>query len=120
MFFIPCIKWNKHYYVRTSCCNTLYELDPEMGKAIARGEQVLIRPEHLQRISKVTYGYNYKHCNYCGYETAENFQSAVRNFKSERGRESVSISKGSVTHKDHCLSRHLSILVFLWNVLVDS
>ena len=63
MFFIPCIKWNKHYYVRTSCCNTLYELDPEMGKAIARGEQVLIRPEHLQRISKVTYGYNYKHCN---------------------------------------------------------
>ena len=74
MFFIPCIKWNKHYYVRTSCCNTLYELDPEMGKAIARGEQVLIRPEHLQRISKVTYGYNYKHCNYCGYETAENFE----------------------------------------------
>ena len=72
MFFIPCIKWNKHYYVRTSCCNTLYELDPEMGKAIARGEQVLIRPEHLQRISKVTYGY--KHCNYCGYETAENFE----------------------------------------------
>ena len=65
---------NKHYYVRTSCCNTLYELDPEMGKAIARGEQVLIRPEHLQRISKVTYGYNYKHCNYCGYETAENFE----------------------------------------------
>ena len=74
MFFIPCIKWNKHYYVRTSCCNTLYELDPEMGKAIARGEQVLIRPEHLQRISKVTYGCNYKHCNYCGYETAENFE----------------------------------------------
>ena len=74
MFFIPCIKWNKHYYVRTSCCNTLYELDPEMGKAIARGEQVLIRPEHLQRISKVNDGYNYKHCNYWGYETAENLE----------------------------------------------
>lgn len=37
MFFIPCIKWNKHYYVRTSCCNTLYELDPEMGKAHCPG-----------------------------------------------------------------------------------
>ena len=74
MFFIPCIKWNKHYYVRTSCCNTLYELDPEMGKAIARGEQVLIRQEHMQRISKETYEYNYKHCNYCGYKTAENFE----------------------------------------------
>ena len=123
MFFIPCIKWNKHYYVRTSCCNTLYELDPEMGKAIARGEQVLIRPEHLQRISKVTYGYNYKHAITVGMRQQKILsiaQSAVRNFKSERGREAVSISKGSVTHKDHCLSRHLSILVFLWNVLVDS
>lgn len=119
MFFIPCIKWNKHYYVRTSCCNTLYELDPEMGKAIARGEQVLIRPEHLQRISKVTYGYNYNIAITVGMRQQKILsiaQSAVRNFKSERGRESVSISKGSVTHKDHCLS----ILVFLWNVLVDS
>ena len=44
------------------------------GKGHCPGEQVLIRPEHLQRISKVTYGYNYKHCNYCGYETAENFE----------------------------------------------
>ena len=112
MFFIPCIKWNKHYYVRTSCCNTLYELDPEMGKAIARGEQVLIRPEHLKR-SSITVGMRQQ-------KILSIAQSAVRNFKSERVRESVSISKGSVTHKDHCLSRHLSILVFLWNVLVDS
>ena len=40
LFFIPCFKWNRHYYVQMSCCTTLYELDPEMGKAIARGEQV--------------------------------------------------------------------------------
>ena len=44
MFFIPCFKWNKHYYVQTSCCNTLYELVPEIGKAIARGQQVEIQP----------------------------------------------------------------------------
>ena len=112
MFFIPCIKWNKHYYVRTSCCNTLYELDPEMGKAIARGEQVLIRPGITINIA-ITVGMRQQ-------KILSIAQSAVRNFKSERGRESVSISKGSVTHKDHCLSRHLSILVFLWNVLVDS
>lgn len=24
LFFIPCFKWNKHYYVQTSCCNTVY------------------------------------------------------------------------------------------------
>ena len=56
MFFIPCIKWNKHYYVRTSCCNTLYELDPEMGKAISRGEPVEIRQEHLTRVIRRGYG----------------------------------------------------------------
>ena len=120
--------------MRTSCCNTLYELDPEMGKAIARGEQVLIRPEHLQRISKVSdlwteffhnrpMGITINIAITVGMRQQKILsiaQSAVRNFKSERGRESVSISKGSVTHKDHCLSRHLSILVFLWNVLVDS
>ncbi len=39
LFFIPCFKWNKHYYVQTNCCGTVYELDSEIGKAIARGEQ---------------------------------------------------------------------------------
>ena len=37
LFFIPCIKWNRHYYVQASCCNALYELDAEIGKRIARG-----------------------------------------------------------------------------------
>ena len=52
LFFIPCFKWNKHYYVQTSCCGTIYELDPEIGKAIARGEQVEIRLEHLSRVNQ--------------------------------------------------------------------
>ena len=51
LFFIPCFKWNKHYYVQMSCCNTVYELNPEMGKRIARGEQIDIRQEHLNRVS---------------------------------------------------------------------
>ena len=32
LFFIPCFKWNRRYYVQTSCCNTIYELDPGGGK----------------------------------------------------------------------------------------
>ncbi len=35
LFFIPYFKWNKHYYVQTSCCNAIYELDPEIGKRIS-------------------------------------------------------------------------------------
>ena len=73
LFFIPCFKWNRHYYVQTSCCGALYELNPEIGKSIARGEQVEIRPEHLSRVNQGGYGYNFKRCSCCGYETSEDF-----------------------------------------------
>ena len=42
LFFIPTIKWNRRYYVRTSCCGRIYELDPQIGKRIERGERVEI------------------------------------------------------------------------------
>ena len=74
LFFIPCFKWNKHYYVKTSCCNTLYELNPEIGKAISRGEQVEILPEYLTKINQGNKGYIYKRCNNCRYETTEDFE----------------------------------------------
>ena len=74
LFFIPTIKWNKQYYVQTSCCGTVYELDSEIGKAVARGEEVEIRQEHLTRVMNgggFTTGY--KKCRQCGYETTEDF-----------------------------------------------
>lgn len=73
LFFIPCFKWNKRYYVRTSCCGTLYELDPGIGRAIAHGGLVKILPQHLMRVNEGTY-HSTKHCNNCGYETDENFE----------------------------------------------
>lgn len=42
LFFIPILKWSKKYYVQSTCCNTIYELDAEIGKQIARGERVEI------------------------------------------------------------------------------
>ena len=74
LFFIPCLKWNKHYYVQTSCCNSVYELDPEIGKAIARGETVEIKPEHLSKVDQGGYSRHCKRCSNCGYETAEDFE----------------------------------------------
>ncbi|MCR5788277.1 MAG: zinc ribbon domain-containing protein, partial [Lachnospiraceae bacterium] len=72
-FFIPCFKWNKHYYVQTSCCGKVYELDPEIGKRIARGERVDIAGNDLNDA-----GYSSqpmpKTCSYCGYSTYEDFQ----------------------------------------------
>ena len=74
LFFIPCFKWNRHYYVQTSCCNTIYELDATIGRKIERGEDVRILPEHLRRAGNGRTGYiGYKRCANCGYETTEDF-----------------------------------------------
>ena len=73
LFFIPIIKWNKKYIVRTTCCNGQYELDPAIGQAIARGDDVQILPEHLTAIGNDRQS-NYKRCNACGFATEEDFQ----------------------------------------------
>ena len=51
LFFIPCFKWNKQYYVQMSCCGKFYRLNSEVGKQIARGEDVEIRPEDLEPVA---------------------------------------------------------------------
>lgn len=47
IFFIPIFKWGRTYYVRTSCCGSLYQLRPEVGRAIERGESVTIQQTDL-------------------------------------------------------------------------
>lgn len=74
LFFIPCFRWNRRYYVQMSCCGTQYELDPGVGKRVARGENVEIRPEHLQRVRSAKWDYPYKKCVSCGFRTSEDFQ----------------------------------------------
>lgn len=49
-WFIPWLRWNKRYYVRTTCCGTIYELDREVGKRIARGEHLEITPADLTKL----------------------------------------------------------------------
>ena len=72
LFFIPTFKWGKRYYVETTCCNGIYELDPEVGRRIARGEDVQIRQEDLTRV--MGQGYSVKRCQNCGYTTDEDFE----------------------------------------------
>ena len=76
LFFIPIIKWNRHYYVQMSCCSTVYELDPEVGKRLGHGEQADITETDLTLVQagRRTSGWNRKHCEACGYETEEDFE----------------------------------------------
>jgi hypothetical protein len=74
IFFIPILKWNRKYYVRTSCCNALYQLNPEVGKRIARGEQIEIRKEDLERVNEYGQQVRMHRCANCGFTTAEDFE----------------------------------------------
>lgn len=84
LFFIPCFKWNKQYFVRMSCCGKIYRLDPEIGKRISRGEEIEICREDLE---EVDFGYSddgisrranwtgfSKTCPGCGYEADQDFE----------------------------------------------
>ena len=75
-FFIPLFKWNRKYYVKMSCCGTVYELDPEVGKRLGHGEQADITETDLTLVQagRRTSGWNRKHCEACGYETEEDFE----------------------------------------------
>lgn len=76
LFFIPVFKWNRRYFVETSCCSSIYELDETKGKMIAKGESTQINDEDLKLVytSFNDPGDHYKKCSHCGYETWEDFE----------------------------------------------
>ena len=72
LFFIPIFKWNKRYFVKNTCCNSIYILDNELGVKISRGENILISESDLQLAN-----YNQptvNRCSNCGYIGDEDFQ----------------------------------------------
>lgn len=76
LFFIPCFKWNKKYYARSTCCQTLFELDPVKGRQMERGEEVHLEPGDLSVCREGFYGLGRQTCyvcDNCGYSTSENF-----------------------------------------------
>lgn len=70
LFFIPCFWWNRRYYVRTSCCGSVFELSSEKGESIRRGDAVDISEYDLNTVFQ---GRPVKRCPNCGYETDEDF-----------------------------------------------
>lgn len=70
LFFIPILKWNKKYYVRTSCCNSLYSIENDLGKAIERGEVSKINESDLTPIN-INRG---RVCSNCSNTIEDDFQ----------------------------------------------
>ncbi|MCQ2401817.1 MAG: zinc ribbon domain-containing protein [Lachnospiraceae bacterium] len=77
LFLIPLFRWNRRYYVKTSCCGAIYELDPEVGNEIRHGGDVKIQYSDLKPVSVPSGSYvdtAHKRCVHCGYETDEDFE----------------------------------------------
>ena len=72
IFFIPIFKWNKKYFVKNTCCNSIYILDNEIGLKISKGDNVLISQNNLKLVDYKQPTVN--RCYNCGYICNEDFQ----------------------------------------------
>jgi hypothetical protein len=70
LFFIPLFKWSRRYYVRTTCCGAVCEIDRELGERIRKGQISSLSESDLHFDCR---GYTGKRCTNCGYETEEDF-----------------------------------------------
>ncbi len=71
LFFIPIFKWGRSYCVRTTCCDTVVQIDNELGRKIERGE-VTILPESI--IPDTYRNSGKRRCCSCGFEAESDYQ----------------------------------------------
>lgn len=69
LFFIPVFHWSRRYYIKSSCCGSVYEIDAALGKQIQRGENVNLTEHDLHKINNNPRE-TQKYCPTCGYPTA--------------------------------------------------
>jgi len=71
LFFIPLFKFNKKYYARTTCCNSLYLItNKEKGLMMERGQghNVFLKDTDITLIQK---GICENTCSNCGFNVSE-------------------------------------------------
>ena len=73
LFFLPIFRWGKRYTAELSCCGSVFELDPEVGRAIERGEAVRVGEKDLSliRTGEEAPG---RYCPWCGYPLNDEFE----------------------------------------------
>lgn len=73
LFFIPILKWDKKYYVKSSCCGSIYLISNDIGDKISRGGNVNLVEKDLKLIRKGKI-HSIKQCESCGFKTDDDFQ----------------------------------------------
>jgi hypothetical protein len=72
LFFIPLFKWDKKFFVKTTCCNSCCEISNELGLKIERGEITQLNENDLHFVKQERS--QTKQCGFCGYTADEDFQ----------------------------------------------
>ena len=62
MFFIPTFRWNNRYLVKATCCDSVFELDPETGRQFEKG---LILKYEMRICALCSMGSLFKYCSAC-------------------------------------------------------
>jgi hypothetical protein len=73
LFFIPIFKWNKEFFVKTTCCNITYTIDKSIGKRILKGEPVILNDQDLHIYNTNNYSTRQNRCPNCGFEANSDF-----------------------------------------------
>jgi hypothetical protein len=50
LFFIPIFRWGLRFFVKSTCCGTVYQLETSMGKRILKGEPITLTEEDLTMV----------------------------------------------------------------------
>lgn len=50
IFFIPIIRWGQRYYLKSRCCNTIFEINPDLGGRLEQGEDVYIEDKDMTEV----------------------------------------------------------------------
>lgn len=76
LFFIPVFKWNKKYYIRSVCCDSLYTIDNDLGKEIEKGQRSKVDESDLHPIN-INYNRG-RYCRNCNYPIESEFEFCPR------------------------------------------
>ena len=81
LFFIPIFKWGKKCYAKSTCCNAVFSISPELEKKILNNENPDIDDsdltfEYVEGAGSVS-GYH-KTCPNCGYTLIDEFEYCTK------------------------------------------
>ncbi|MCM0648284.1 zinc ribbon domain-containing protein [Clostridium swellfunianum] len=74
VFFIPVYNWGAKYYLVSRCCNDVFQIPNELGKALEEGQNIPIRDEDLTSVYNEAYYSGEKVCPNCRRSISSEFQ----------------------------------------------